>query len=51
MLQEKRSLQQINDSFKKIVVVGERMKLRRDDFGIVLMGIFEFLDDSQLIDQ
>ena len=51
MLQEKRSLQQINDSFKKIVVVGERMKLHRYDFGIVLMGIFEFLDDSQLIDQ
>jgi len=46
MLQEKRSLQQIGDSFNKIVVVGERMKLRRDDMGIVLMSIYEFLSDT-----
>ena len=48
--QEKRSLKQIKDSFKKIVIVGERMKLRRDDNGIVLMGIYEFLADQQLLD-
>jgi hypothetical protein len=48
--QEKRSLEQIKDSFKKIVIVGERMKLRRDDNGIVLMGVYEFLKDSTLID-
>jgi len=48
--QEKRSLEQIKDSFKKIVIVGERMKLRRDDNGIVLMGVHEFLKDSTLID-
>lgn len=46
MQQEKRSLQQIGDSFNKIVVVGERMKLRRDDMGIVLMSIYEFLSDT-----
>ena len=50
MQQEKRSLQQIGDSFKKIVIVGERMKLRRDDNGIVQMGIYEFLIYSELID-
>ena len=50
MQQEKRSLQQISDSFKKIVIVGERMKLRRDDQGIVLMGIYEFLEDSKMLD-
>lgn len=50
MQQEKRSLQQISDSFKKIVIVGERMKLRRDDQGIVLMGIYEFLDDTKMLD-
>jgi hypothetical protein len=50
MQQEKRSLQQISDSFKKIVIVGERMKLRRDDQGIVLVGIYEFLEDAKLID-
>lgn len=48
--QEKRSLQQIGDSFKKIVVVGERMKLQRDDNGIVLMGINEFLTESDLLE-
>ena len=48
--QEKRSLQQIGDSFKKIVVVGERMKLRRDDNGIVLMGINEFLTEPNLLE-
>ena len=48
--QEKRSLEQIKDSFKKIVIVGERMKLRRDDNGIVLMGIYEFLQDASLLD-
>lgn len=50
MQQEKRSLQQISDSFKKIVIVGERMKLRRDDQGIVLMGIYEFLEDTKMLD-
>ena len=50
MQQEKRSLQQISDSFKKIVIVGERMKLRRDDQGIVLMGIYEFLYDTKMLD-
>ena len=49
MKQEKRSLTQIADSFRKIVVVGERMKLRRDDLGIVLMGIYEFLQDESLL--
>ena len=48
--QEKRSLEHIKDSFKKIVIVGERMKLRRDENGIVLMGVYEFLKDIALLD-
>lgn len=48
--QEKRSLKLIGDSFRKIVVVGERMKLRRDESGIVLMGIYEFLQNWSLLD-
>lgn len=48
--QEKRSLKLIGDSFRKIVVVGERMKLCRDESGIVLMGIYEFLQDLSLLD-
>jgi len=50
MEQEKRSLKQIGDAFKKMVIVGERMQLRRDDFGIVMTGIFEFLFDPKIID-
>lgn len=50
MEQEKRSLKQIGDAFKKIVIVGERMKLRRDDFGIVMTGIYEFLFDPNILD-
>lgn len=50
MEQEKRSLKQIGDAFKKIVIVGERMKLRRDDFGIVLTGVYEFLFDPNILD-
>lgn len=41
--QEKRPLDKIGDSFKKIVVVGENIKLRRDEDGIVIMGIRDFL--------
>ena len=50
MEQEKRSLRLIGDSFKKIVIVGERMTLRRDDNGIVIMGVYEFLADRKLLD-
>lgn len=50
MKQKKRSLTQISDSFKKIVIVGGRMKLQRDEQGIVLMGIYEFLADERLLD-
>lgn len=50
MQQEKRALIQIGDSFKKIVIVGERTKLRRDDYGIVIMGIYDFLEDENLLD-
>ena len=41
--QEKRPLDKIGDSFKKIIVVGENIKLRRDEDGIVIMGIRDFL--------
>ncbi|MBR2081491.1 MAG: ATP-binding protein [Elusimicrobiaceae bacterium] len=41
--QEERPLIKINDSFKKIILIGDDIKLRRDDYGIVTMGIREFL--------
>lgn len=42
-MQEERPLLSIEDSFKKIVVVGNYIKLKRDDMGIITMGIREFL--------
>ena len=46
--QEKKSLKNINDSFKKIIITRESLPIRRDENGIVIMGIIDFLlnDDS-----
>ncbi len=43
MDQEKNSLVHIGDSFKKIIVVRDRIKLWRNEDGIVVMGIMDFL--------
>lgn len=48
--QEQRSLKSINDSFKKIIVVRDNIKVRRNDYGIVTMGIFNFLLDDNSLD-
>ncbi len=48
--QEQRSLKSINDSFKKIIVVRDNMKVRRNDDGIVTMGICNFLLDENSLD-
>jgi predicted AAA+ superfamily ATPase len=49
--QEKNSLINVNDSFKKIVVVKDPISIRRDDQGIVTVGIYEFLlNDNSLKD-
>lgn len=42
-MQEERPLLNIPDSFKKIVVVGNYIKLKRDDMGITTINIREFL--------
>lgn len=44
--QEQNSLKNINDSFKKIIVVRDNIKVRRNDYGIVTMGICNFLLDE-----
>lgn len=41
--QEERPLNTIRDSFKKIVIVRDSIKLRRNEKGIVTMGIKQFL--------
>lgn len=41
--QERASLLSVNDSFKKILVVGEDIHVRRDETGITTMSIYDFL--------
>lgn len=44
--QEKNSLINVNDSFKKIIVVKDNIKPRHDDNGITTIGIYNFLLDE-----
>lgn len=44
--QEERPLNAIGDSFKKIIVVRDNIKVRRNDMGIVTVGIRNFLMDE-----
>ncbi|MCF0261303.1 MAG: ATP-binding protein [Sphaerochaetaceae bacterium] len=41
--QEKESLRKVKDFFKKIVIVKDNIKVRRDNEGIVTIGMIEFL--------
>jgi hypothetical protein len=41
--QEFSSLKRVNDSFKKIVIVGEDSLIHRDDNGITTMSVYDFL--------
>lgn len=43
MHQERISLEYIDDFFKKIIVVKDQIELCRNEKGIVVMGILEFL--------
>ena len=51
MQQEQESLVRIDDSFKKIIVVKDRTKLWRNERGIVVMGIMDFLLDQNSLDR
>ena len=42
-IQEKASLINVNDSFKKIIVVKDVMNIIRDEYGITTMSIYDFL--------
>lgn len=50
MIQETKSLNNIGDSFKKIIVVKDNIKLWRNEEGIVIMGIQEFLLNKNSLD-
>lgn len=42
-IQEQASLRKVGDSFKKIVVVGDDVAIRRNEEGITTMSIYDFL--------
>lgn len=42
-MQEKASLINVNDSFKKIILVKDVMNVTRDEYGITTMSIYDFL--------
>lgn len=48
--QEEKSLMNVDDFFKKIIVVRDNIKRWRDDNGIVIMGITDFLLDTNSLD-
>lgn len=50
MKQEQNSLVRIGDSFKKIIVVKDRIKLWHSEEGIVVMGIMDFLLNPNSLD-
>ena len=41
--QEEASLRNVDDSFKKIIVVADNIIVRRNEAGITTMGIYDFL--------
>ncbi len=47
--QEENSLLKIKDNFKKIIIVKDNIKKRKDNEGILLLGLKEFLTDPKAI--
>lgn len=47
--QESASLLNINDSFKKIIIVKDNIKPKRNEAGIVTIGLFDFLLQPELL--
>ena len=48
--QEKRSLLNTNDNFRKIIIVGDDIKRKTDEQGIITMSLYDFLLDSHVIE-
>ena len=49
--QERRSLINIADNFRKVIVVKDDIKRKIDDDGVVTIGLFDFLLDEQSIER
>ena len=50
MKQEEASLRNIDDSFKKIIIVGEDIPILRNEAGITTIGIYDFLLNENSLD-
>ncbi len=48
--QERRPLLSINDHFRKIIVVGDDIHRKEDEFGVFTVSIWEFLTDKSLLE-
>jgi len=48
--QEKKSLISVPDFFKKIIIIRDDIKIKRDDDGIITMSIFDFLLDKSSLE-
>ena len=48
--QEQKSLLNVHDFFKKIIIVGDNIKRSRYDNGIIIMSIYDFLLDPNSLD-
>ena len=49
-IQESRSLTNINDSFKKVIIVKDHIMPRRNEEGILTIGLFDFLLKEDSLD-
>ncbi len=47
--QELRPLNRINDSFRKVVIVGDDINTYTDNNGVVIMGLMQFLDNDDIL--
>ncbi len=48
--QEKKSLNKINDNFKKIIIIKDDIKVKHTEEGITIMGILDFLLNENSLD-
>lgn len=49
--QELRPLRMVGDSFRKIIIVKDDILLRRDSYGVVTLGLRQFLLDESCLDK
>ena len=49
-LQEQASLVKVNDSFKKIIILGDDIPIQHNEQGITTMGLMDFLCDARSLD-